>query len=320
MDSLSRLIALHAVRSSFDTRCSFGASWRIARDQRPQGVAPYHLVIAGRAQLEVEGRRRQVLEPGELVLLPRGAAHALFDPSGTAAVPYTMTAGPAQVRIVRNGDGDGDGGGEQRLEMVCGELVYDVSADSGLMRALPEVMVVNAGGPQRDDFRDLIGLIQREIDAAAPGIDAVLEHLASALFAVVLRAWCRRGDGAAGYLALVGDARLGPVFAAMLEDLGHAWTLEALAQRSHMSRATFVRAFRARAGAAPLDVLTRLRMAQACRWLAQSTLSLAEIGARIGYESEAAFSRAFKRTIGNSPGQFRQRGTQGAIGSRSSIE
>lgn len=155
-------------------------------------------------------------------------------------------------------------------------------------------------------LRALIGLMREEAESTRSGARSIIDALATALFALALRAHLDRQPLGDGLFGLLGDARLGRALRAMLERPEHAWTLEQLAQQAAMSRASFVRAFSALGGTSPWNLLTRIRMEKARGLLRQTQKSLLDIAAETGYQSEAAFSRNFRQAFGESPGRFRR--------------
>ena len=303
MDALSRLLVLYPVRSALDVRCEFGAPWRIAEGVAAEGVAPYHMVLAGPAWLAVGESAPRPMQAGDIVVLPHGSAHCLYTDGDAAALPVRERGRNHAVRVVENE------GATERAEILCGQFRFEGQAARGLLLGLPAALVVST--EQREDLaglRALMGLLRSETAAARPGASVVVAQLASALFAMVMRAWLEQDEAAAapGWFGLLAEARLQPALAAMLAEPGAAWSLEALAQRCHMSRATFARVFRQAAGTTPGEVLQRIRIAQAARNLMQGSDSVAAVGESVGYQSEAAFHRAFKRSFGVGPGSYRR--------------
>jgi AraC family transcriptional activator of mtrCDE len=169
--------------------------------------------------------------------------------------------------------------------------------------------VRTAGQPALASLRALIALLQREAEQERAGTAAILGQLSSALFALLLRGWLEQAGGQ-GLLAVLAEPRLHAALHAMLTEPERPWSLDGLAALCHMSRATFVRAFRQAAGQPPAEVLTQWRMAQAARLLAQGRLAAGQIGEQVGYQSEAAFNRMFKRHHGVGPGEYRRTARQ----------
>ena len=283
MDALSRLLSLHPIRTALDTRCRAAAPWNVDHLAQSHGTAPYHLVVEGGAWLELAGQPPLRLRAGDMLVLPRGHAHTL------------------RVGV---DDGQADGA---LTDILCGQFHFGAAAANTLIGALPDVVLIRTdGGPEFAGLQALVPLLRDESSATRPGANAVVSHLASALFALILRAWLKQADAVPGLFALLADARLAPALQAMLTTPEKAWTMEQLAQLCHMSRSTFLRAFGKVAPATPGELLMRVRMAQAAQWLKQAHRGIGEIGEAVGYHSEAAFNRAFKRYMGAGPGQYRR--------------
>jgi len=301
MDALSRLLSLHPVHTALDSRCRMTAPWSIVHPSQAHAVAPYHLIVEGTAWLAIEGQAPLELRAGDMLVLPRGHGHRLSVGATTVAntVPPRVTPGEV-ARLTNTGEGP-------LTDILCGQFHFGGAAASLLGGALPDVLLIRtAGRAQFAGLQALVTLLRDEASEVRPGCDAVIAHLASALFSLILRAWLEQADAVPGLFALLSEQRLSQAFQAMLKEPEKAWSLEQLAQRSHMSRSTFVRVFRSVSGTTPGELLMRIRMAQASIWLKQAHLGVGEISEAVGYQSEAAFNRAFKRYLGMGPGQFRR--------------
>jgi AraC family transcriptional activator of mtrCDE len=154
----------------------------------------------------------------------------------------------------------------------------------------------------------LIELMREEAIDQGPGSETLVNHLSAALFGLTLRFATETSQPPHGLLALAGRPRLQPAISAMFEKPGEAWTLDQFAALCNMSRATFVRQFQEAIGRSATDVLTEVRMTIAGRLLMQTTRPVADIGEKVGYQSDAAFQRIFKRHIGITPARWRASG------------
>lgn len=198
------------------------------------------------------------------------------------------------------------GSDQPDVDMLCGSFRYN--RQSLLFSALPDYLVVSSRQWQADgQLAALIALLRSEADGQQLGARFFIDALSSALFTLILRAWLTQQAPAAGTFALLADKRLGKAWQAMLAEPGHEWTIDSLASAASMSRATFMRAFVKVAGVSPWVLLTQLRMELAFNLLHQSRLSLTDIAAQAGYQSQAAFSKKFKETYGEAPGRMRAR-------------
>jgi len=196
-------------------------------------------------------------------------------------------------------------------DVLCGEFRFASDANAGLLAALPPVIIVRtADRPEAAGLHHLLAMLQIETETPKPGASAIVAQLSSALFALLIRAWLEQAEPIAGLFAVLAQRRLQAALHGMLESPELPWSLEQMAEVCHMSRATFARLFKQAAGATPADVLLQIRMAQAARRLSEGRQSAGSIGEAVGYQSEAAFSRVFKRHYGIGPGEYRRRALQ----------
>ncbi|MES2068742.1 MAG: AraC family transcriptional regulator [Pseudomonadota bacterium] len=307
MDALSRLLSLYPLRTALDVRCHFRAPWVLEEEAAAPGIAPYHLIVAGSAWLDAAGEKGLALQAGDIIVFPKGSAHRLHidgdgDGDGDGELtPLRDLEGPQVVRL-RGNDGNGPVTG-----ILCGEFKFEPGASNVLLNALPAIVLVRtAGRPDFVGLQALMTMLRVETEAMRPGASAVVSQLSSALFALVIRAWLEQADSRSGLLAVLAEERLQALMQAMLAAPEQAWTLQDMATACHMSRATFARLFRSAAGMTPATLLMQTRMAQAALWLAQGKRTVGEIGEAVGYQSEAAFNRVFKKNFGIGPGQYRR--------------
>ncbi|MBG7621822.1 cupin domain-containing protein, partial [Herbaspirillum sp. AP02] len=315
MDALSRLLSLHPVRAGLDIRCRFGQPWNLPNPALPAGVAPYHFILEGQAQLQLPHGEPLTLQAGDLVILTRGAAHNLFiAPATPAAQASAVRLGSTAAPVTLHVNDDQSGGSQPLSDFLCGQFHFEAPQSNALMQALPELLLVRSAElPEGDGLRTLATLLRNECGGAdgqgelRSGAQAVVAGLAAALFGLALRAWLARGGPQPGLLALLAHPVLQHAMQAMLASPQEDWPLPRLAGLCHMSRATFVRRFQEVGGATPGELLQQLRMARAARLLSYSKLGTAQIGEAVGYQSEAAFNRVFKKFSGVGPGAYRRR-------------
>ncbi|NWD60890.1 AraC family transcriptional regulator [Pseudomonas sp. IPO3774] len=300
MNSIDTLIALANLQGSLDLRCQFQGAWAMDHEPEPLGVAPYHIVLAGTCRAELSGGQQVTLEEGNILLMPGGATH-LVRSQGARVKPVAQTVIEGGLLPIHR-----LGGEQPDVDMLCGSFRYN--RQSLLFSALPDYLVVSSRQWQADgQLAALIALLRSEADGQRLGARFFIDALSSALFTLILRAWLTQQAPVAGTFALLTDKRLGKAWQAMLADPGHEWTIDSLASAASMSRATFMRGFVKVAGVSPWVLLTQLRMELAFNLLHQSRLSLTDIAARAGYQSQAAFSKKFKETYGEAPGRLRTR-------------
>jgi AraC family transcriptional activator of mtrCDE len=307
-DWLSRLLELMPVSGRVEHHCLFGAPWRLELETSEAGEIPYHIVLAGTARLDdPAGRPTLYLSAGDILILPRGAAHSLHDGSGARPSPMRHRLGSA-VPVDEN-DGEGE-----RLDMLCGRFLLSPTHERLLRTYFPERFVARSHGgapgavgtDTRAQLAKLVQLMRVESAEENLGGHAMLNGLSSALFTLTMRLASETAEAPAGLLALAGNPRLAPALSALFRHPEGAWTLPALAALCGMSRATFVRQFQQRLGRSATDLLTDIRMTIAARDLERSNASAGTVAAAAGYQSEAAFQRAFKKHVGATPAQFRK--------------
>ena len=305
MDWLSRLFEMMPVRGRLDLRCNYGAPWRI--DQGPGGAneIPYHAVLAGSATLEdPAGGLPLQLKPGDILLLPGNARHVMHDGSGVAPLP-------ARNRASLNFTISENLGSDERLDLLCGHFAVTPPHDRLLRSYLPPRLIVHAGthaeqGETAALLAGLVALMRSEAADDHLGGRGMLNALSTAMFTLVLRLATEMDDAPRGLLALAGHPRLAPAVAAMFNEPARAWSLPELARLSNMSRATLARQFQEKLGRSATDLLTDIRMTLAANELTKSTLSTGAVAEAVGYQSEAAFQRAFKGHMGVTPAQWRK--------------
>ncbi|WP_223217655.1 cupin domain-containing protein [Paraburkholderia phenoliruptrix] len=320
MELLDRLLSLMPVTGRLDVRCHFGSPWRIDHPESNEWEFPYHVLLRGEAvvESEAEGKAEPALrmKAGDIVLFPSGSAHRLHDGSGTPPRP-ARTQLKDGLTVVTNGRSR-DG-----ADVLCGRFVLPAVPQQLLRDHLPgrllvsSVSSVSEGDAQARDaafaatrLARVIQLMREEAFEQRPGSATVVNQLSGALFALTLRCASDTDQAPRGLLALAQRQRLQPALAAMFDEPAKPWTLPQLAELCHMSRATFARHFEEAISRSASDVLTEIRMALAGRKLAQTTMSVAEIGEAVGYQSEAAFQRVFKRQVGMTPAKWRARSSK----------
>lgn len=305
MDWLSRLFEMMPVRGRLDLRCSYGTPWRITQGPGKANEIPYHAVLAGSAILEnPAGGRPLQLNAGDILLLPGNPRHVMHDGSGAAPLP-------ARNRASLNFTISENLGSDERLDLLCGHFAVAPPHDRLLRSYLPTFLVVNAGAHADEketagQLGGLVALMRRESADDHLGGRAMLNALSTAMFALVLRLASEADSAPRGLLALAGDPRLAPAVAALFNEPARAWSLPELARLCNISRATLVRQFQEKLGRSPSDLLIEIRMTLAANELSRSSLSTGAVAETVGYQSEAAFQRAFKSHIGVTPAQWRR--------------
>lgn len=310
VDWLSHLLQIVTVTGQLEFRCAYGAPWRVTWSQAAANEIPYHVIVKGRAILEdPETRTAQELMSGDIVLLPRGAAHVLHDGSGQTPIHTRQHRGAAGWVLSEN-DGDGE-----KLDLMCGRFFIAPPHDRLIRNYMPPNLVTRAmnghgedgSGSASGQLASLVRLMRMESSGDSAGGRAILNALSSALFTLVLRAASEGERAPEGLLALAGHPRLAPAIAALFADPARPWKLPDLADLCGMSRATFMRHFQDKLGCSALDLLADLRMSLAANELKKPAISTEAVAETVGYQSVSAFRRVFAERMGMTPGEWRRR-------------
>jgi AraC-like DNA-binding protein len=292
--------ALHFLRMSgtFYCRCEFGAPWALDLPSM-QNCLMLHVVTSGRCVLEVGGTTRRV-QPGDLTLVPPGRGHVLASAPGLDAsklfeIPREQVS--ERYETLRLG-GDGE-----RTTMICGVFQFDDPAAQQLVKLLPEVITVDTwAAPQAEWIESTLRMIAAEAKAMNAGGETVITRLADVLVIHAIRYWITHSPAMqTGWLGALHDRQIGPVISKVHRYPSRRWTLESLASEAAMSRSAFAARFPELVGEPAMRYVTRWQMIAARSRLAERGETVAEVAHDFGYNSEAAFSRAFKRHLGISP-------------------
>jgi AraC-like DNA-binding protein len=276
-----------------------GAPWGFRVGSRPSPA--FHLLTSGAAWLEVDGIDELLwLQAGDLVILPRGPAHQLRDARDSRILwlDDILTSTPVANGRLRHG------GAGPRTELVCGGFAVDQLPVRALFDTLPEIVHLRGrDGRAPEWLSSLIRMISLEIAVNGPGTMAVVNRLSEALLAQALRSPLLEAEELGSPLQDVSVAR---ALRLIREQPGAHWTVPTLATAVGLSRSAFARRFKTATGQTPMESLTSYRLARAAVYLTSSDAGLSEIAERIGYESEASISKAFRRQYGASPGAYRK--------------
>jgi AraC family transcriptional regulator, activator of mtrCDE len=308
MDWLSNLLTMMPVSGRLELRCHYGAPWRVAYDVSDAGEMPYHVIIGGSAVLDdLDGGPPQHLTAGDILVVTHGGAHVLHDGSGRRASKANDRDGLNFIISENAGTGS-------PLDMLCGRFILAPPHDRLLLSYLPPRLIVRTTKSETKTTAagtgaQLIGLIElmrAEAGSESLGGQAMLNAFSAALFALTLRFSGESNEAPTGLLALASQPRLAPALGALFLEPARPWTLPGLAELCNMSRATIARHFQERLGRSPNDLLTDIRMTIAANELRTSSASVGAVGEAVGYQSEAAFQRAFKQRMGVTPAQWRR--------------
>jgi AraC-like DNA-binding protein len=268
-------------------------------------IVPFHLVAEGRATVRVKGCQPLHLEAGEIVVLPRGDAHILEN-GAAAQLVDSSTLLPAILEgsvLFERG-----GGGGPVTRFICGYVGCDRQAERSFLAGLPPLFKVAVPGDGSAAWvESAIRHLVSESESTRPGSRALLGKLAEALFIETLRRhMAQLGREDTGWLAAARDPAVGRALASMHREPTRTWTVAELAKRAGASRTVFARRFVEVLGQTPLAYLASWRISLGATRLRSSDDSVLEVALAVGYESEAAFNRAFKREVGLPPARYRR--------------
>ncbi|HEV7260886.1 MAG TPA: AraC family transcriptional regulator [Bosea sp. (in: a-proteobacteria)] len=286
------------------SRCQMAAPWSIAFPERRE--ARFYFISRRGCWFRMSGGEWLELGDGDAVLLPRGAAHVL------ASSPEVEPSPPCTCKVrQRCGDVldvEGGGDGEHTL-LFSGSMTFNVDIDHPLLRLMPEMMRMSEVVAHEPGIPHLLEAMGREVAMDRVGAGGILARLADVLAATIMRTWVERGCGEAkGWIAAARCPLIGRVLAAIHAHPETDWTVESLAKLMGASRSGFAERFAGAVGETPARYVAQVRMHQARQWLARDKLRIAVVAQRLGYDSEASFSRAFKRIIGSAPSEIRAAG------------
>jgi AraC-like DNA-binding protein len=267
-------------------------------------------VLKGSAYASIVGEAPVKFTAGDIIVFPHADPYAMLSKPGQApeltpdaslAFFREMAAGRLPF-VVQEG-----GGGPERAQFACGFLGCDVRPFNPVLEMLPRLLhVTRPVGGQNDLLDQLVELTLAEAQVRNPGSESIRLGLSELIFIEVVRRYvATRGAGEAGWLAGLRDPVVGRALAVLHERPAEDWTLEALARSAGVSRSVLADRFAQVVGYPPMQYLARWRMQLAARQLSDGSKKIAAIGRELGYESEAAFSRTFKRIAGVSPAAWR---------------
>jgi len=304
MDALTDILNTLKMHGGVSYRCEFSAPWGMRIGQTPD--AEFHIIVRGHCWLKMVDEAEPIhLQSGDLLVFPHGHGHTLLDSPTSQILPAAEIVGRKEIQNygpVKYGNG-----GTPSI-LLCGYFKFDTHVQHPLLESLPSYIHIR--GTDAMEFsllQSTINFISFETKEQRPGHEVVIKRLVEVLFIQILRAYIAQSKMPAGILSAIADPKIGVVLNAMHHRLGQHWTLDSLAKQAGMSRSSFAMRFHALMGHTPIHYLTFCRMSRAKELLNSTHSSLSVISESVGYQSEAAFSKAFKKTLGIAPGSFRRK-------------
>lgn len=304
VDPLGEALHFLRMRGTMYCRSEFTAPWAIELPSL-DGFVMLHVVVTGECRLQVPGSVAHVLQTGDFALVPHGQGHVLAShPAAIAAPLFDLPRQSVSDRyeILRHG------GGGAPTTMICAAVSFDHPAAQRLVNALPPLITIDRHRLTDPGWMDsMLRMMAAEAASLRPGGETIMTRLADILVIQAIRSWMASDTIRSGWLCALRDAQIGRALAVIHRDPSAPWTVASLAAEAAMSRSAFAARFTALVGEPVMQYVTRWRMQTALPWLRETDTTIAEAATRLGYESEAAFSRAFKRLLGVSPGAARLR-------------
>src|SRR5262249_22622165 len=314
MDVLSEVLKVVKLQGALFYNGEFSSPWSI-RAASSQGLvryfAPgtdnviiYHLLTEGRASVRLDDGTSVQLKAGEIVMLPHGDAHIMENGPPTATVDGSEQLGEVLAQGLKLWR---QGGGGEVTRFVCGFMACEPRLSQVFLSGLPPMFKVSIRNDASGRWlENSIRFSVNEADASRAGGEAVLAKLSEGLFIETLRAYIAHlSPEHTGWLAGARDSEVGKTLALMHRNPAHPWTIASLAKEAGVSRSVLAERFRHYLDETPMAYLTRWRLQLGAQMLASTNYSVAQVAPEVGYESEAAFNRAFKRKFTVPPARYR---------------
>jgi AraC-like DNA-binding protein len=315
MDAFSQVLSSVKLQGALFFHAEFSAPWGFVSPQS-KTLAPrlmpearhlviFHFVLAGSARIRMDPGRTLDLHAGDIVMFPHGHPHCMEN--GVSAQPLDPAASLELLSSRRLGPVRAGGGGEV-TRFVCGYMACDPQLCQPILAGLPPVIRISIRADSSGQWlENTIRQLVDEAEASKPGSQAMLAKLAETLFVDTLRRYAASlPERQLGWLAGARDSVVGKSLAILHNRVDHPWTIAELAKEVGLSRSSLAERFTLYLGEPPMSYLTRWRLQLGARNLAATSRSVAAIALEVGYESEAAFNRAFKRQFGVPPARYRR--------------
>ncbi|GLR72391.1 AraC family transcriptional regulator [Agaribacter marinus] len=303
MDALTEILNTLRMSSSLYFRTELSSPWGVEVPKKAN-VARFHIVIRGQCWLKIDNDEAIYMSNGDLVIIPHGASHTLADKPTTSIRPLSEVLDEVSY------EGEGPlvyGGGGAGCCLVCGEFSFDDLGNHPLLENLPTKLYLSG----RDTYNTLwldsaLGFIAHEAAKLDSGAHAIIDRLSEIILIQVIRATLDSSITRIPFLSAFTDARIKRVLSAIHAKPEENWSVERLGRLVNMSRSSFSNRFSELVSMTPLQYVILVRLQKASRLLTETSTPLIAVAEGIGYQSEAAFSQAFKKQYGMRPGEFRR--------------
>jgi AraC-like DNA-binding protein len=303
-DVLTDVLQTVRVGAACYGRLSATAPWGIKTSAAED--AKFHVVLSGECWLTAEGLGAPVrLSAGDLVALPHGHAHSLRDALDTDTHSFESLVA---CKLCGDNRTLHIGGGGAETTLVSGRFHFQDRKNNPLLAVLPPVITLPGKSCQTIHWLEpTLKFIACEAESGRPGAQTVISRLADVLFIQIVRGHLASlPANSPGWLGALSDPQIGAALGVIHQTPEQNWTVQSLAAKVAMSRSAFASRFTRLVGEPPLQYITRWRMQKAAGLLREGNATLGQIAQSVGYDSEAAFSKAFKRAVGSAPGAYRR--------------
>jgi len=300
IDILSQVLRTIRLRGSIFFCSKLSAPWgmTLTTTEHPR----FHIVLEGSCWLQAEDMAEPVhMHAGDFVLLTHGSAHWIADdPNSDRIASETAAAAYQNGKPLFSGS-------KVSTRLLCGRFHFDSRSQHPLITTLPSnIRTINVEKIERNWLHQTALLINEELEQRRAGVDVLIDRICETLFVQILRSDSALQHKQSGFLAALHDPIISRALQCIHNRLSHEWTVENLAAQCNLSRSAFASRFQQKIGIAPIAYLTLWRMQNALRMLRDTPLSLAQIADHLGYSSDMALSKAFKRFYDDTPGGIRK--------------
>lgn len=305
MDILNDILDTLKFKGALYFRTDFSSPWATTVPEFEQ-AARFHLVIQGTCHVGFPNGEVVTLSAGDLILIPRGRSHRLMDRPGRDAPPLEQVLSAVGyqgegVLAVNKGDDSAS------TQMVCGHFSFRSGADHAILRALPDYILTTSAMRAREPWLDeILRLVARRVFSEEMGSAAVVTRLSEIIFIELLRIGINQSAELQTVLEAFHDQKIGRALELIHSQPSSPWTVERLAAEVGMSRSRFAERFRELMSTGPMAYLSDWRLQKALAMLDDSRTSIQQVATHTGYQSPAAFTRAFTGKFGVSPRDYRR--------------
>ena len=298
MDILSDILSKIKLSSVVYFKSDFSEPWGMDIPKGP--FAQFHIVTKGQCVLKIKEQSLQLFT-GDIVVFPLGESHWLANKENSK-----LYDGQEVVQAIIDGKSLFDG---EKLSatLICGHFDFDKSIDHPFIKELPSMIhITDTDKKEFSWLASIADLVIQEAGKEQSGSNVIVNKLGEVLFVHTLRAYIQKNKSAQGFVAAMQDERIGKVLKALHSSSDRNWHLEQMAKVAGMSRTSFINRFKLLIGDSPFNYLRQWRLLQARELLKESEKPVGEIALEVGYQSEAAFNRVFKKIVQQTPLKFRQ--------------